>query len=102
MPEVTLRDFSGGLVDYFSPTDISDKQFQLFDGLENERLGRLELLKIPKNVASDIEESSAQSYTGGYGFFNGLPEWPNIGGLNSGALFRSGNAGAGPSVLCVV
>ena len=69
MPEVTLRDFSGGLVDYFSPTDISDKQFQVFTGLENERLGRLELLKIPKNVASDIEESSAQSYTGGYGFF---------------------------------
>ena len=47
MPEVTLRDFSGGLVDYFSPTDISDKQFQVFTGLENERLGRLELLKIP-------------------------------------------------------
>ena len=40
--------------------------------------------------------------SGGYVFFNGLPEWPNIGGLNSGALFRSGNAGAGPSVLCVV
>lgn len=40
--------------------------------------------------------------SGGYVFLNNLPEWPNIGGLNSGALFRSGNPGVGPSILCVV
>ncbi|HIL27147.1 MAG TPA: hypothetical protein EYG21_07165 [Nitrospinaceae bacterium] len=40
--------------------------------------------------------------SGGYVFLNNLPEWPNIGGLNSGALFRSGNPGVGPSTLCVV
>jgi hypothetical protein len=40
--------------------------------------------------------------SGGYVFLNNLPEWPNIGGLNSGALFRSGNPGVGPGILCVV
>jgi len=40
--------------------------------------------------------------SGGYAIFNNLPEWPQIGGLNSGTLFRSGNHGVGPSVLCVV
>lgn len=40
--------------------------------------------------------------SGGYIFLNNLPEWPDIGGLNSGALFRSGSAGVGPGILCVV
>tara|TARA_R110000751_G_scaffold171517_4_gene277972 strand:- start:3139 stop:4263 length:1125 start_codon:yes stop_codon:yes gene_type:complete len=40
--------------------------------------------------------------SGGYILLNNLPEWPNIGGLNSGTLFRSGNPGVGPGVLCVI
>ena len=80
MPEFVVKDFRGGLADFFSPSDLPDNQFQTFTEVDNRKQGKLEKSKGASLDAAAISTNTVGTWqSDGWGFLNYRTEWDNAG-----------------------